>query len=155
MVSMLFWSDYCYDCHYCYCHDYYYYYSYIITTITILFLTIVIIIIIVVVVASRLSCRPDAPLGYVFVLAVSTFWSETCVFLEFFSISSLLCLFVLAFLLILPALRFCSFRVPNSRFCCFLVRFMLEGPFRLHFHGLFVVFLLLFLYFRRASEKPF
>ena len=108
-----------------------------------------------VVLASRLSCRPDAVFGYVFVLAVSKFWSTTCVFLEFLSISSLLWLFVLAFLLILPALRFCSFRVQNSRFCCFLARFMLEGPFRLHFHGLFVVFLLLFLYFRKASEGPF
>ena len=47
------------------------------------------------------------------------------------------------------------FSGPHSRFCCFLVCFMLEGPFRLHFHGLFVVFVLLFLYFRRASEGPF
>ena len=62
---------------------------------------------------------PGRPFGlcFQFVLAVSTFSSTTCVFLEFLSISSLLCLFVLAFLLILPALRFCFFRVQNSRFC--------------------------------------
>ena len=73
-----------------------------------------------VVIASRLTCRPDAFLGSVFVLAVSKLWSTTCVFLEFLSIYSLLCLFVLAGVLILLALRFCSFQDRNSRFCCFL-----------------------------------
>ena len=76
-----------------------------------------------VVYASRLTCRPEAFLWSVFVLAVSKFWSTACVFLELLGISSLLCLFVLAFLLILPALRFCSFRVQNSRFCCFFSAF--------------------------------
>ena len=62
-------------------------------------------------------------MGSVFVFAVSKFWSTTCVFPELLSISSLLCLFVLDFLLILPALRFCSFRVQHSRFCCLFSAF--------------------------------
>ena len=101
-----------------------------------------------VVYANRLTCRPDAFFGSVFVVAVSKFWSTTCIFPEFLSISSPLCLFRSPFALILLALRFCSFRDRNSRFCC-------VGPFRLHFDGLFAVFLCClcpFADFRRFGE---
>ena len=78
------------------------------------------VIVTIVVIANRLTCRPDAFFGSVFVVAVSKFWSTTSVFLEFLSISSPLCLFVLAVVLILLALRFCSCRDRNSRFLlCF------------------------------------
>ena len=75
-----------------------------------------------VVFASRLTCRPEAFLGCVFVLAAK-FWSTTSDFLEFLSISSVLCLFVLAFDADFACVRFCSFRVPNSRFLLFFGAF--------------------------------
>ena len=63
------------------------------------------------------------------VLAVSRLCFAACVFLgvfeHLFSVFVVRCLC----LLILLALRFCSFRFQNSRFAVCLARFMLEGPF--------------------------
>ena len=73
--------------------------------------------------ASRLTCCPDAPLGLVFVLAVSKFWSTTCVFLEFLSISSLLCLFVLAVVLIFACVAILLFSGPKLEVLLFFSTF--------------------------------